>query len=159
LVGVGTRSVRAPRKSAAPCVSLFEGRCLDSRTVGTLACRSRRRSAAPGLRCRRVAPHASGPASEGSAIIGHLGQGLMLLPEVVIEVRPAFPEDFQRVWPLLLELSNGIMSQDDWRRMLFDLPWKAPEAQRGYMLLDGREAVGYFGVIFSNRTLAGQNRR
>jgi len=74
-------------------------------------------------------------------------------------VRPAGPEHFDQVYPLLLGFGHAAMSRDDWRRMLFDLPWRVDEPHRGYMLIDGDAVVGFLGTIFSRRDLGGVTRR
>lgn len=74
-------------------------------------------------------------------------------------VRPATPDMFETVYPLLLEFASRTMTRDDWRRMLFDLPWPVDEPHRGYVLLDGEEAVGFLGTIFSTRVVGGVTRR
>jgi len=75
------------------------------------------------------------------------------------EVRPPGPEHFDQVYPLLLRFGHAAMSREDWRRMLFDLPWPVEEPHRGYMLLDGDAVVGFLGTIFSRRELGGATRR
>ena len=72
-----------------------------------------------------------------------------------MEVRPALPEDFEEIHPLLLRFENPRMSRDDWRRMLFDLPWTVEEPHRGYVLRDGGAVVGFLGTIFSRREVGG----
>lgn len=79
--------------------------------------------------------------------------------EAPVEVRPATPADFDAVYPLLLEFKNPHMSRDDWRRMLFDLPWPVEEDHRGYMLAEHGEIVGFFGTVFSRRWVAGSWHR
>ena len=75
------------------------------------------------------------------------------------EVRPVLPGDFAAIQPLLLRFVNDRMSGDDWRRLLFDLPWPTDVSVRGYALWDGRRAVGFLGAIPSTRTLGGRVRR
>lgn len=75
------------------------------------------------------------------------------------EVKPAGPGDFDRVYPLLLRFGHTRMSRDDWRRMLFELPWPVEEPQRGYMLIETGAVVGFLGTIFSRRELGGGTRR
>lgn len=75
------------------------------------------------------------------------------------EVRPALPGDFDLVHPLLAGFGNRAMSREDWRRMLFDLPWKVDEPSRGFVLVEGGRAVGFLGTIFSNREIAGRTWR
>lgn len=75
------------------------------------------------------------------------------------EVRPATPDRFDEVLPLLEGFENRAMTPDDWRRMLFDLPWRVEEPHRGYILYEAGEAVGFLGTIFSARTREGVTRR
>lgn len=75
------------------------------------------------------------------------------------DVRPVGPEHFDQVYPLLLEFNHPAMSRDDWRRMLFDLPWHVEEPHRGYALVEHDEVVGFLGTIFSERVLGGLTRR
>ena len=75
------------------------------------------------------------------------------------EVRPALPGQFDEVYPLLQEFPDSGMDRDDWRRMLFDLPWAVEEPHRGYVLYDAGRAVGFLGTIFSRRVLDGAEHR
>jgi hypothetical protein len=77
----------------------------------------------------------------------------------MVHVRPATPDLFDDVYPLLLDFANPKMSRDDWRRMLFDLPWPVEEPHRGYALYDGEQVVGFLGTIFSTRVICGVTRR
>ena len=75
------------------------------------------------------------------------------------EVRPALPGHFDDVYPLLLGFRHATMSRDDWRRMLFDLPWPVDEPHRGHILYDRGRAVGFLGTIFSHRIVGGRKLR
>lgn len=75
------------------------------------------------------------------------------------DVRPVGPEHFDQVYPLLLEFANSAMSRDDWRRMLFDLPWSVSETHRGYALFENDRVVGFLGTIFSERQVGSVRRR
>lgn len=75
--------------------------------------------------------------------------------EANIEVLPATPDQFDAIYPLLLGFANPTMSRDDWRRMLFDLPWPVEEPHRGYVLRDAGEVVGFLGTHFSRREVNG----
>ena len=75
------------------------------------------------------------------------------------EVRPARPDQFEEIYPLLLEFSSPTMERDDWQRMLFDLPWSVEEPHRGYILYEGAKAVGFLGTIFSRREIGGRAHR
>ncbi|HEY6193595.1 MAG TPA: hypothetical protein VI504_01010 [Candidatus Eisenbacteria bacterium] len=74
-------------------------------------------------------------------------------------VRPVGPEDFDQIHPLLLRFGNSAMDADDWRRMLFDLPWRVDEPHRGFGLFEDGRAVGFLGTIFSVRSIAGTMHR
>jgi hypothetical protein len=76
-----------------------------------------------------------------------------------VDVRPATPDSFPDVLPLLCRFGNTRMRAEDWRRMLFDLPWPTTEPHRGYMLLDGGRVVGFLGTIISTRMIHGTPRR
>ncbi len=73
------------------------------------------------------------------------------------EVRPATPDMFEDVYPLLQEFPQSRLSKEDWRRMLFDWPWPTDEPHRGYVLVDGRTIVGFIGTIFSTRRVGGRD--
>jgi hypothetical protein len=77
----------------------------------------------------------------------------------VSEVRPVVASDFEAVWPVLARFANPRMSRDDWRGMLFDLPWPTDEPLRGYALWDGPTVVGFLGAIPSTRAIGGRARR
>jgi hypothetical protein len=77
----------------------------------------------------------------------------------MITVQSATPAMFEDVHGLLVGFDNPNMSKEDWRRMLFQYPWKAEEESRGYVLFDGARAVGFLGTIFSARELEGRTER
>ena len=77
----------------------------------------------------------------------------------MISVQSATPAMFEDVHRLLLGFDNPRMSKADWRRMLFQYPCKAEEASRGHVLLDGANAVGFIGTIFSPREIEGKTER
>ncbi|MEO5726395.1 MAG: GNAT family N-acetyltransferase [Byssovorax sp.] len=77
----------------------------------------------------------------------------------MITVQSATPAMFEDVHRLLLGFDNPRMNKDDWRRMLFQYPWKAEEESRGYVLSDGGRAVGFLGTIFSTREIEGKTER
>jgi len=74
----------------------------------------------------------------------------------MVEVRPAGPEMFEEVYPLLQEFPQQNLSKDLWRRMLFDPPWPVEEPHRGYVLIDRGEVVGFYGTMFSRRRVGGE---
>jgi hypothetical protein len=73
----------------------------------------------------------------------------------VTEVRAVGAEAFDDIHPLLREFPTTRMGREDWRRMLFSLPW-SDNPQRGYALYDGGKAVGFLGTLFSKRNIAGR---
>jgi hypothetical protein len=77
----------------------------------------------------------------------------------MISVQSATPAMFEDVHRLLLGFDNPRMSKEDWRRMLFQYPWKAEEPRRGYVLFDDAKAVGFIGTIFSTREIEGKTER
>ncbi len=76
-----------------------------------------------------------------------------------MEVKPARPDQFDEIYPLLLDFANPRMTREDWRRMLFAPPWPVEEATRGFVLRDGGAVVGFLGTIFSRREVRGEPRR
>ncbi len=76
-----------------------------------------------------------------------------------MEVYPATLADFDEVYPVLQGFGNPLMSREDYRRMLFDLPWPVEEPHRGFMLRDEGSVVGFIGTIFSRRILNGVPRQ
>ena len=77
----------------------------------------------------------------------------------MICVQSATPAMFEDVYRLLLGFENPRMSKEDWRRMLFQYPWKAEEESRGYVLFNDARAVGFIGTIFSAREIEGRTER
>ncbi len=75
------------------------------------------------------------------------------------EVRAVTASDFEAILPLLAKFENPRMGREDWRRMLFDLPWPVDEPVRGYALWEEARAVGFLGAIPSRRDIAGRERR
>ena len=75
------------------------------------------------------------------------------------EVRAVTAADCGAILPLLARFENPRMGADDWRRMLFDLPWPVDDPVRGWALFDGARAVGFLGAIPSRRDVLGRERR
>lgn len=72
-----------------------------------------------------------------------------------VSVRKAYAEDFEKVYPLLLEFRNPQIRKEDWRH-LFTHPWGDFEDHRGYILMKHDEIVGFLGTVFSKRYFNGQ---
>ncbi len=77
----------------------------------------------------------------------------------MITVQNATPEMFEDVHSLFLGFVNPGMGKEDWRRMLFQYPWKAENERRGYVLRDEERAVGFLGTIFSVRQIEGKKEQ
>jgi hypothetical protein len=73
-------------------------------------------------------------------------------------VRPALPNDFDGVRPLLDLFNNSRMKDEDWQR-LFQDHWNAGNGQVGYVLVDNSQIVGYLGLIFCFRKIDGVDHR
>jgi hypothetical protein len=70
-----------------------------------------------------------------------------------MEIRMAYPEDFNLIYPLLDRHDHRI-PREIWQN-LFKRPWQAALDHYGYMLLDNSKCVGFIGTIFSQRRLGG----
>jgi hypothetical protein len=77
----------------------------------------------------------------------------------MITVKSATPAMFEDVHQLLLGFENPKMGKEDWRRMLFQYPWKTEAESRGYVLFDDAKVAGFLGTIFSTRELDGKTER
>jgi hypothetical protein len=75
-----------------------------------------------------------------------------------LEVREVGSDDFEAIYPLLLEFKNGRMSRDDWREMVFAYRWTS-EPLRGFALFAHGRPVGFMGTIFSERPVLGRSER
>lgn len=73
----------------------------------------------------------------------------------MIHVERATPDDFERVLPVLEGFNNPRITREQWRS-LFHYSWPCEDDTRGFILLDGDQAVGFFGVILYEREIAGR---
>jgi hypothetical protein len=64
------------------------------------------------------------------------------------QVAEATLEDFAEVHERLLVTLNPDLPKDRWRR-LFEYPWRPPGRPLGYVLRDGRQAVGFLSLVFA----------
>lgn len=71
------------------------------------------------------------------------------------KVSKAYPEDFERVYPLLEKFENPDFSKDRWRK-LFCNYWESWEDNIGYIMTDGDLVVGFIGTIISSRLINGK---
>jgi hypothetical protein len=75
----------------------------------------------------------------------------------MVTIRRAGKGDFEKVYPLLLEFRNPYLEKADWNRLFID-HWGEAKGHFGYLMLDGEEAVGFLGLIFSRRMIRGAER-
>jgi len=76
----------------------------------------------------------------------------------VLIIREARSNDFDRIYPLLLEFKNLNLRKDDWRQLFRDHSG-LQNNQFGWVLLDGEEVVGFVGTILSQRNVRNQTVR
>lgn len=74
-----------------------------------------------------------------------------------IKVRPVFPADFEAVLPLLQRL-DPTRRAPRWRP-LFEFRWRKPEDPVGYAAFVADTAVGFVGLISSEREIDGRMER
>ncbi|MBN1290254.1 MAG: hypothetical protein JXB48_00320 [Candidatus Latescibacteria bacterium] len=70
------------------------------------------------------------------------------------ELKKATPEDFENIYPLLLDFNNPDITKNMWKN-IFSPPWKMNEDYCGYMLVDDNQIVGYLGYVFSRQYIDG----
>jgi hypothetical protein len=73
-------------------------------------------------------------------------------------LRKVLAEDFEKVFPLLLEFNNSRLAREDWKRLFID-HWDAREGYFGYMLADHDKIVGFLSTIFSRRLINGRQHK
>ena len=74
-----------------------------------------------------------------------------------MEVRPLTPDDFPEVYDKYLASDDARLTREDWRR-LFE-PARPLAECCGYGLFAGGQVVGMVGMLFSERTINGQQHR
>jgi hypothetical protein len=73
----------------------------------------------------------------------------------MVTIRKALADDFELVYQLLLEFRNPYIQREDWHRLFVD-HWGTGKNYFGYIMLDGEEAVGFLGLLFSRRRSRGK---
>ncbi|TFF25532.1 GNAT family N-acetyltransferase [Jiella endophytica] len=73
-------------------------------------------------------------------------------------MRPAGDDDVEAVAALLHDRMNGRIPAETWR-LLLDYPWRPPEAERGWLVEDDGQIVGFMGTVYSDRPTATGTRR
>jgi len=68
------------------------------------------------------------------------------------KVRKAVIEDFNKVYPLLLQMNNSRLTKEDWFH-LFQNHWDLDEFSPGMVLQLGDDIVGYIGTIYSRQII------
>jgi len=76
----------------------------------------------------------------------------------VLIIREACADDFERVYPLLLEFENSNLKTEHWRQLFIDHSGLQND-HFGWVLVDGDEVVGFVSTIFSERTIRGETVR
>ena len=70
----------------------------------------------------------------------------------MVTVKKVTEKDSEKLLPLLFELDSRKQTQDEWLD-LFKAHWDNNESYYGYVMYDGENAVGFLGLLFSERTL------
>lgn len=70
-------------------------------------------------------------------------------------IRKAVPADFPKVYPLLCEFNNPMISKEMWER-LFRHDWERDQDFVGYILEENDIVVGYVGMLLSKRNISGK---
>ncbi len=70
----------------------------------------------------------------------------------MVTVKKVTEKDFEKLLPLLFELDSRKQTQDEWLG-LFKADWDDNENYFGYVMYDCENAVGFLGLLFSQRTL------
>jgi acetoacetyl-CoA synthetase len=76
----------------------------------------------------------------------------------VLIIREARGDDFERVYPLLLEFKNPHLTKEHWRQLFVDHSGLQND-HFGWVLVDGDDVVGFVSTILSERTIRGEKVR
>jgi hypothetical protein len=76
----------------------------------------------------------------------------------MLRIREARGDDFERVYPLLLEFKNPYVGEEEWRQLFVDHSGLHND-HFGWVLVDGDDVVGFVSTIFSERTIRGETVR
>jgi hypothetical protein len=76
----------------------------------------------------------------------------------VLIIREARGDDFERVYPLLLEFENPHLTKQHWRQLFVDHSGLQND-HFGWVLVDGDNVVGFISTILSERTIRGETVR
>jgi hypothetical protein len=75
-----------------------------------------------------------------------------------VVVRPAGEADIDGVVDLLHGHMSSKISRERWRTLL-DYPWRPADANRGTVAADGERVVGFLGLVYADRPIAGRVER
>jgi hypothetical protein len=76
----------------------------------------------------------------------------------MVTIREARADDFERVYPLLVEFENPHLRTEHWRQLFIDHTG-LQSGRIGWVLADGDDIVGFVSTIFSERTIRGEAMR
>lgn len=76
----------------------------------------------------------------------------------MILVKKAVAEDFEEIYPLLLELGGTRITKEQWKQLFVD-HCGSGERYFGYALADEGKLVGFLGLIFSKRLINGEEHK
>jgi acetoacetyl-CoA synthetase len=76
----------------------------------------------------------------------------------VLIIREARGDDFERVYPLLLEFKNPHLNKEHWRQLFVDHSGLQND-HFGWVLVDGDDVVGFVSTILGERTFRGETVR
>jgi hypothetical protein len=76
----------------------------------------------------------------------------------MVSIRDAHADDFEIVYPLLLEFNNPHITKEHWRQLFVDHSG-CQDGRFGYIMFDGQSAVGFIGTTFSERIFRGEKLR
>ena len=76
----------------------------------------------------------------------------------ILIIRQARSDDFERVYPLLLEFKNSKLNKEHWRQLFVDHSG-LQNGHFGWMLVDGCDVVGFVGTTRGMRTIRGETVR
>ena len=73
----------------------------------------------------------------------------------MVTIREARADDFERVYPLLVEFENPHLKTEHWRQLFIDHTG-LQNGHFGWALVDGDDIVGFVSTILSERTIRGE---
>jgi hypothetical protein len=74
-----------------------------------------------------------------------------------MKVHLVYPKDFDQIYPILEKFNNPLLKKSDWQ-CLFKNNFLATEDYQGFWLEHEGTAIGYLGIVFSQRFMTGKLR-